>query len=45
MRPPDFIIGGAARPYIQRWWLVPRNRWFNIYLHRIMRDGEAHGRD
>jgi len=40
MRPPDFVIGGAARPYIQRWWLIPRNRWFNIYLHRIMRDDD-----
>lgn len=32
---PDFVIGGAERPYMRRWWLIPRNRWFNIYLHEI----------
>lgn len=21
--------------YLERWWLIPRNRYFNIYLHRI----------
>lgn len=23
-----------------RWWIIPRNRWFNIYLHYIMRDDD-----
>lgn len=40
MRKPDFIIGGAERPYMLRWWVIPRNRWFNIYLHKIMRDDD-----
>lgn len=40
MRPPDFIIGGKDRPYIRRWWLIPRNRWFNVYLHQILRDDD-----
>jgi len=31
-RPPDFVIGDD---YLCRWWLIPRNRWLNIYLHHI----------
>jgi hypothetical protein len=31
-RKPDFIIGDS---YLLRWWIIPRNRWFNIYLHQI----------
>lgn len=40
MRPPDFIIGGQTKPYMLRWWLIPRNRWFNIYLHKLLRDDD-----
>jgi hypothetical protein len=40
VRPPDFIIGGADNPYIRRWWIIPRNRWFNIYLHHILRSDD-----
>lgn len=32
-RMPDFIIGDT---YLHRWWVVPRNRQANVYLHRIM---------
>ncbi len=41
-RRPDFIIGGdsAGGPYLRRWWLIPRNRWFNVYLHHFMRDDD-----
>lgn len=39
-RPPDVIIGGPEDPYIRRWWVIPRNRWANIYLHQIMRDDD-----
>lgn len=39
-RPPDFVIGGTVRPYIRRWWVIPRNRFFNIYLHNILRDDD-----
>lgn len=39
-RPPDFIIGPKHTPYLKRWWLIPRNRWFNIYLHEIRRDDD-----
>lgn len=31
-RPPDFIIGTN---YLSRWWVIPRNRFFNVYLHKI----------
>lgn len=43
-RQPDFIIGGAEDPYILRWWLIPRNRLFNIYAHLFLRsdDDRAH---
>lgn len=39
-RPPDVIIGGAADPYMRRWWVIPRNRIFNIYLHHFMRSDD-----
>lgn len=37
---PDFIIGSPERPYIRRWWLVPRNRVCNVYLHQILRSDD-----
>lgn len=40
MRDPDFIIGPKADPYLRRWWLIPRNRWFNIYLHEIRKSDD-----
>lgn len=39
-RPPDFIIGGKEDPYMLRWWTIPRNRWFNVYLHNFMRSDD-----
>jgi hypothetical protein len=39
-RAPDFIIGGADNPYLRRWWVIPRNKWFNIYLHQFLRDDD-----
>jgi hypothetical protein len=33
-------IGGAADPYLRRWYVIPRNRWFNLYLHNIRRSDE-----
>lgn len=39
-REPDFHIGGREAPYIRRWWVIPRNRWFNIYLHEILRSDD-----
>ena len=39
-REPDFIIGGADNPYLKRWWLIPRNRFFNVYLHVFFRSDD-----
>lgn len=39
-REPDFYIGGKEHPYMLRWWVIPRNRWFNVYLHKILRDDD-----
>lgn len=39
-RAPDFIIGGAEDPYLLRWWLIPRNRFFNVYLHCFLRSDD-----
>lgn len=36
----DGIDGGPKREYLWRWHIIPRNRWFNIYLHKF-----AHGDD
>lgn len=39
-RQPDFVIGELSDPYLLRWWVIPRNRWFNIYLHNIVRSDD-----
>ena len=41
---PNVEIGGAADPYLRRWFVIPRNPLFNIYLHQICRsdDDRAH---
>ena len=39
-REPDFFIGGRENPYMRRWWVIPRNRFFNIYLHNILRSDD-----
>jgi hypothetical protein len=39
-KPPDFIIGGADRPYLLRWFVIPRNTVFNIYLHNFLRSDD-----
>lgn len=39
-RPPDFIIGTPEKPYLLRWWVIPRNPIFNIYLHKFLRSDD-----
>ncbi len=39
-RAPDFVIGEPESPYLLRWWVIPKNRWFNIYFHRFLRSDE-----
>src|SRR5436190_23028421 len=38
---PHFVIGGGDQPYMLRWYLLPRNRWLNLYLHKFLRDDDA----
>lgn len=37
---PHFIIGDPSRPYLLRWWILPRNRYFNLFLHKFLRDDD-----
>lgn len=37
---PHFLIGTKNRPYMLRWYLVPRNPWLNVYLHKFLRDDD-----
>jgi hypothetical protein len=39
-RPPDVRIGPADDTYLQRWHVIPRNRFFNVYLHRFLRSDD-----
>lgn len=39
-RKPDLCIGGEDSPYLKRWWLIPRNRFFNVYLHQFLKDDD-----
>lgn len=39
-RAPDVVIGGNDNPYLIRWWVIPRNPFFNVYLHRFMRSDD-----
>lgn len=39
-REPDFLIGPEGDPYMRRWWIIPRNKFFNIYLHHMRHDDD-----
>ncbi|MPW16930.1 hypothetical protein GCT13_08295 [Paraburkholderia sp. CNPSo 3157] len=39
-RVPDVVIGSVFNPYLFRWWVIPRNGFFNVYLHRFMRSDD-----
>ncbi|ETR75055.1 hypothetical protein X566_20010 [Afipia sp. P52-10] len=39
-RPPDVRIGKPDDDYMLRWWVIPRNRFFNIYLHNFLRSDD-----
>jgi hypothetical protein len=39
-RPPDVLIGKEDDTYMRRWWVIPRNRVFNIYLHHFLRSDD-----
>lgn len=37
---PNFKVGGEENPYLVRWYLIPRNKYFNVYLHNMLRDDD-----
>ena len=37
MREPDRIINGD---YLHRWYLIPKNKYFNVYLHKFQRSDD-----
>lgn len=39
-RKPDIIIGELDDPYLLRWFVIPRNRFFNIYLHKFCKSDD-----
>lgn len=39
-REPDRIIGSADHPYMRRWYIIPRNPLFNVYLHQFLRSDD-----
>ncbi|MET4341987.1 hypothetical protein [Bradyrhizobium sp. RT9a] len=40
LREPDVLIGKPGDTYMRRWWVIPRNRFFNIYLHHFLRSDD-----
>lgn len=39
-RPPDFVVGTSENPYMLRWYAIPRNKLFNIYIHEFKRSDD-----
>lgn len=41
-RRPDFevIRDEDKEVYLRRWWIVPRNAYFNVYLHNMLKDDD-----
>jgi hypothetical protein len=39
-RKPDLLIGKPDDTYMRRWYVIPRNRVFNIYLHHFLRSDD-----
>lgn len=40
---PDFAVEQNDAPYIVRWWVIPRNRFFNIWVHKIYQSDTDEG--
>ncbi len=41
-RNPDFVIGDRDnRRYLARWYVIPRNPLFTIYVHKIAKSDDA----
>lgn len=41
-RPPDFVVGAddPRGAYLNRWYVLPRNRLFNVYAHEFLRSDD-----
>lgn len=37
---PHFRVGDPKAPYMLRWYVLPRNDWINVYIHKFMRDDD-----
>jgi hypothetical protein len=37
---PDFTVRQMKEVYLKRWWIIPRNKLFNIYLHEFIRSDD-----
>jgi hypothetical protein len=37
---PHQVVESADGPYLYRWYLLPRNRWHNVYLHKFVRSDD-----
>lgn len=37
---PHVVVGDPADPYMLRWHVLPRNPWFNIYLHKFLKSDD-----
>lgn len=37
---PHQIIGSVSDPYMLRWFVIPKNRLINVYVHKFVRSDE-----
>ena len=37
---PHFVVGDPSRPYLHRWYVLPRNPLLNVYVHKFLRDDD-----
>lgn len=37
---PHQVIGGPDDPYLLRWYVIPRNPWLNVYVHKFCRSDD-----
>lgn len=39
-RKPDEVLYTSGKPYMQRWFVIPHNRYCNIYVHNFLRSDD-----
>lgn len=37
---PHFVVGDPASPYLLRWYVLPRNPFLNVYIHKFLKDDD-----